>query len=716
LTLPRGIALDRHLRVYLLDRQRGVILRHNPGAPGYDPDHPFRELPAVGNQALSGTAADNPRRFAGATALAADHDSLYVVDGASRRVLVFALDSWALRDVWGCWDSESPQDVIAHPHGVYVLTTGAIYRSAPGCSAPVKIISRADGAPDWTRFAADTSDLLYVLPAGAPASLLVFDPLRRQRVLPDVTTSSAVRDRFRVPAVYTIPNESASGLQYVMPEPLTRACGRTWPVPPPGRTIEVYLTHRPRGPGDGFVFDEHGARVAPEKVQFPRTRLFLTGVLNQQGDWAGEWISTVLDGRVYGCRWDAIALDFADLPHGCRVELSTSTADAFSSVAAGASVPPTPDAGSAGWALGLSATGPPRSPTADPRIRTDFLVNSPPGQYLWLRIRFRGDGFSTPVLSGLTVRFPRRSYLEHLPAVFSEDEAGRRFLERFLAIFQAEWDQLETRVDELAGVFDPNAVGVVAPDFIDYLAGWLGVSFENGLSNAAKQQILKRLPCAFFAPRQPDTGQPGGSRRGTPAALRGYVGAVLYAVSGADPIPGGFPFVIDGYRDRDYRLLPADCSPAVAPTGTERARPGAPLWSPTRVPRFQLGVASRLDEESLIPASDPDLDVFRAHAHRFRVVVPAAWLRTAAAEASVRRVIEAEKPAHTQYELTRVEPAMRVGIQSTLGVDTILGGSDTRLTADGLLLGGADGLGGEPGPGAARLDAGLRLGIDPGRI
>src|SRR4051794_13030162 len=100
LTLPRGMAVDRDLRVYLLDPERGLALRHDPGAAGYDPWKPFRPLPAVGNDARSGGRADNPRRFGRATAVAVDHDTLYVADGGLRRVLAFALDTWALREVW----------------------------------------------------------------------------------------------------------------------------------------------------------------------------------------------------------------------------------------------------------------------------------------------------------------------------------------------------------------------------------------------------------------------------------------------------------------------------------------------------------------------------------------------------------------------------------------------------------------------------------------
>ena len=39
----------------------------------------------------------------------------------------------------------------------------------------------------------------------------------------------------------------------------------------------------------------------------------------------------------------------------------------------------------------------------------------------------------------------------------------------------------------------------------------------------------------------------------------------------------------------------------------------------------------------------------------------------------MRRAVAAEKPAHTEFDLCLVEPRLRVGLQSTVGVDTILG-------------------------------------------
>ena len=51
----------------------------------------------------------------------------------------------------------------------------------------------------------------------------------------------------------------------------------------------------------------------------------------------------------------------------------------------------------------------------------------------------------------------------------------------------------------------------------------------------------------------------------------------------------------------------------------------------------------------------------------------------------IRRALEAEKPVHTTYDLCLVEARYQAGVQSTLGLDTILGElPEARLTSSEL--------------------------------
>jgi hypothetical protein len=78
---------------------------------------------------------------------------------------------------------------------------------------------------------------------------------------------------------------------------------------------------------------------------------------------------------------------------------------------------------------------------------------------------------------------------------------------------------------------------------------------------------------------------------------------------------------------------------------------------------------------------DPEVygrGVFGDTAHRFTAVVPVSRL-TRSQRRRVADVIEAEKPAHTEHHLCLTEPRFRVGVQATLGVDTIVGRSLAQI-------------------------------------
>jgi hypothetical protein len=156
--------------------------------------------------------------------------------------------------------------------------------------------------------------------------------------------------------------------------------------------------------------------------------------------------------------------------------------------------------------------------------------------------------------------------------------------------------------------------------------------------------------------------------------LRNVRGDTETAPDDGETSPGAprYPLIIEGFRER-ARLM-------FAARDGARLGSSAPLWGPGQVGRLQLGVFAREGEVRLVSVDDPERDLFQEYAHRFRVFIPAAWVRSASQERQVRRAIEAEKPAHSCYDLYLVEPRYRVGLQSTVGIDTIIGAyPQTRL-------------------------------------
>jgi hypothetical protein len=162
-------------------------------------------------------------------------------------------------------------------------------------------------------------------------------------------------------------------------------------------------------------------------------------------------------------------------------------------------------------------------------------------------------------------------------------------------------------------------------------------------------------------------------------------------------------------RDETARLeLPPSESAAgtsfvVAPSGAERAESVESSNHPRGLPYPQdrmtksnttnlLVGQTVVGESGPLAKADFGMPLFSETAHLFTVTVPAGALPETAQRDRLRQVIEAEKPAHTDFHLCFVEAKMRVGFQARLGIDSIVAGppepmalSDTTLGLDSYL-------------------------------
>jgi hypothetical protein len=122
-----------------------------------------------------------------------------------------------------------------------------------------------------------------------------------------------------------------------------------------------------------------------------------------------------------------------------------------------------------------------------------------------------------------------------------------------------------------------------------------------------------------------------------------------------------------------------------------------------------LGATAVLDQSKLITDEEFGSPLFSDVAYQFSVLVPRSALACPEAMAKLRAVIEAEMPAHTTYRICIVDPLMRVGYQSRVGIDSIVGGPPPSMRlGEGSALGTASVLGGSP---PALLGQQTRIGI-----
>jgi len=119
-----------------------------------------------------------------------------------------------------------------------------------------------------------------------------------------------------------------------------------------------------------------------------------------------------------------------------------------------------------------------------------------------------------------------------------------------------------------------------------------------------------------------------------------------------------------------------------------------------------LGSSAVLDRSFLLHGDEYGRPLFEAFVHQICVRVPWRAARDEAARERIRAVLERECPAHVAYTIDVIEPSMRIGLQSRLGVDSVVAGRGAPAGL-GESAAGFE-LGGEP---AAPVGIGLRVGI-----
>jgi phage tail-like protein len=382
-------------------------------------------------------------------------------------------------------------------------------------------------------------------------------------------------------------------------------------------------------------------RPSHEPLSWPKAEFYQTGT------WTSDW----LDSGIYNCAWDVIELSGARMPAGSSIVVRTRTSNARQSIDEMLATADT--VGSLGsWSDTPALVGAPQpDPNAPETFNSDVLIPSGAGQYLQLQLVLTGNGTATPLIRNMRLRFPRDSLLQYLPAVYSSPPAQRDFLDRYLSILQRTWSGIELNVDTFSRYLDPDSV----PDpYLPWLAGWLNVRLEGTWTAAQNRRLLKAVPGLR-------------KRWGTVAGMRDWLRvylANLAQISPDDLEKLGIPGIVESFVER-RRLRLADGGATLCETDA--------LWSPSVERRFQVGVFDREGEIEVVSTGDPQLDVFQRYAHAFRVYVPSLLVRGPDDESLLRRAVELQKPAHATYDLILVEPRFRLGDQSTLELDTVIG-------------------------------------------
>jgi len=288
--------------------------------------------------------------------------------------------------------------------------------------------------------------------------------------------------------------------------------------------------------------------------------------------------------------------------------------------------------------------------------------------YIWIGFHFSGDSSATPLLHQARLTYNHQTYRQHLPAIFSAEPGQADLLDRFLSLFESFNRETETKVEELRRYFDPQ---IAPPSWLHWLAGWLALDLDRRWSEEQQRNAIRHALKLYLL-------------RGTPIGLREALSFYLGIEARiAEPI-----------QYSDWWSL-ADDSPATKDQPQSTRLGFTTRLAPAQDDGAVLGGTAQLDASYLETGDRLGAPLFENVAHQFAIQVYSRQVSSATRKAQLEQVVEREKPAHTLYHLCVIEPKMRVGFQSMLGLDTVLGGpkpdparlNGTSLPPRGLELG-----------------------------
>jgi phage tail-like protein len=162
-------------------------------------------------------------------------------------------------------------------------------------------------------------------------------------------------------------------------------------------------------------------------------------------------------------------------------------------------------------------------------------------------------------------------------------------------------------------------------------------------------------------------------------------------------------------RDQPQQVVPHDCLYALSDDNVDpNAQHHDGSAEPMIVGETMVGAGGPL------AAEDFGAPLFTDSAHLFTVRVKAAAVQAAGRLDAVRAVLDAEKPAHTDYHLCVVEPTFRVGVQARVGIDAFVAPPPPpgRLDEGALGVDARLGISPDHDDGTLRVDETLRIGTD----
>jgi phage tail-like protein len=227
-----------------------------------------------------------------------------------------------------------------------------------------------------------------------------------------------------------------------------------------------------------------------------------------EGVYKGTYFSKHVDSKIHKNQWYRFVLE-GNIPRGTTVEFHYYISDELLDENKLKDFPESK------WEDGLLGS----SAIQGEEKRDALFRTQREGQYIWFKLTLVGTEEYSPVISSVTIFFPKVSYLEYLPSVYREDYLNRDFLDRFLAIFESLFFEIDFTIDHLSRWFD--AAGT-PPDFLEWLGSWVGAS-QVREDSTDKKKVPEAIQREFIS-RAVSMYRDRGTRKGLENLILLYTG------------------------------------------------------------------------------------------------------------------------------------------------------------------------------------------------
>lgn len=358
---------------------------------------------------------------------------------------------------------------------------------------------------------------------------------------------------------------------------------------------------------------------------------------NKKGYFEGSYISKPIDSQTFDTHWHRLLLE-GEFEKGTQVDFQYFVSNSKDEG------PQDPESNK--W-LNCISKG---AAIQGSNKRDALFIDNIKGRYLWFKIILSGNEKLSPVIKSVTVFFPRISYLDYLPGIYQEDSVSRGLLdsvskgllERFLAIFESIFYEIDFTIDHISRYFDTSG----APDeFLSWLGSWLDVPMDEDWPEDKKRLFIRNAISLY-------------KKRGTRECLEESI----------ELFTGKKPFVVENFH------AVKECKCNISQPCNNGKTISFPSQESIFFPPADIRVKDCYENKTSVDEGKEELLIDRLYGKErfsFCVLLPDPDLDETARRRLIR-IIDEQKPAHTSYELKVLKPLFYLDMHTYLEVNTVV--------------------------------------------